>query len=54
VHLGSITGWIPYLMVCVERDESIDVWRLLQSQRDIPAWLRDPPKPAPDRWQLSK
>lgn len=30
----------PYLIVYIERGDHIDVWRLLNAQRDIPAWLR--------------
>ena len=29
----------PYLVFYVERPDHIDVWRILQAQRDIPAWL---------------
>jgi toxin ParE1/3/4 len=29
----------PYLVFYVERDDHIDVWRVLHGQRDIPAWL---------------
>jgi plasmid stabilization system protein ParE len=29
-------------MFYVERDELVDVWRLLHSSRDIPATLQDP------------
>ena len=32
----------PYLVFYVERDDQIDVWRVLHGQRDIPAWLREP------------
>jgi toxin ParE1/3/4 len=35
-------GRYPYLVFYVERDEHIDVWRVLQAQRDIPAWLNEP------------
>lgn len=31
----------PYLMFYVERDELVDVWRLLHTSRDIPATLQD-------------
>jgi toxin ParE1/3/4 len=31
----------PYLVFYVEQDTSIDVWRVLHSHRDIPAWLSD-------------
>lgn len=29
----------PYLIFYVEREEHVDVWRVLHGQRDIPAWL---------------
>jgi len=32
----------PYLLFYVERDDHIDVWRMLHNQRDIPVWLREP------------
>ncbi|NMG27791.1 type II toxin-antitoxin system RelE/ParE family toxin [Aromatoleum evansii] len=32
----------PYLVFYVERPDHIDVWRVLHSQRDIPAWMQDP------------
>jgi toxin ParE1/3/4 len=31
----------PYLIFYVERDDRVDVWRVLQGQRDIPQWLQD-------------
>lgn len=31
----------PYLVLYVERDDHVDVWRVLHAQRDIPAWLRE-------------
>lgn len=36
----------PYLVFYVERDEHIDVWRVLHGHRDIPAWMRDTVEPA--------
>lgn len=30
----------PYLIFYVERNDRIDVWRVLHSQRDIPSWLQ--------------
>lgn len=30
----------PYLVFYVEREDHIDIWRILQAQRDIAAWLR--------------
>jgi len=34
---------LPVSGFYVERADSIDVWRVLHSQRDIPAWLLDEP-----------
>lgn len=31
----------PYLIVYIDRDEHIDIWRVLHTKRDIPAWLTD-------------
>jgi toxin ParE1/3/4 len=31
----------PYLIFYVERDDHIDVWRVLHAKRDIPAWMLD-------------
>jgi toxin ParE1/3/4 len=32
----------PYLVFFVERDDHVDVWRVLHAERDIPAWMREP------------
>ena len=32
----------PYLVFYVERDDHIDVWRVLHGQRDIAAWMHQP------------
>ena len=32
----------PHLVFYVERDDHIDVWRVLHSQRDLPAWMGEP------------
>ena len=32
----------PYLVFYIERDDHIDVWRVLHAQRDIPAWMQEP------------
>jgi toxin ParE1/3/4 len=32
----------PWLIFYVERDDHIDIWRVLDARRDIPAWLDDP------------
>jgi len=31
----------PYLVFYAERDDHIDVWRVLHGERDIPTWLRE-------------
>ncbi|MEX3776346.1 type II toxin-antitoxin system RelE/ParE family toxin [Pseudomonas sp. MYb118] len=31
----------PYLVFYIERDDHIDVWRVLHGSRDIPEWLTD-------------
>lgn len=30
----------PYIVFYVERTDHVDVWRVLQAQRDIPAWMQ--------------
>ena len=32
----------PYLVFYVERDEHVDVWRVLDGRRDVPAWMQNP------------
>ena len=34
-------GRYPCLVFYVEREEHIDVWRVLHEQRDIPAWMNE-------------
>lgn len=45
LNLPGLRSWplknYPYLIFYVESTDSIDVWRVLHSQRDIPAWLLD-------------
>lgn len=36
-----LTGY-PYLVFYVDRDDHVDVWRVLHGQRDIPAWMQEP------------
>ena len=31
----------PYVVFYVERDDHIDVWRVLHGQRDIPSWMAE-------------
>ncbi len=40
---SSVVRGFPYLVFYVERDADIDVWRVLHTARDIPAWLQEPP-----------
>lgn len=46
LNLPGLRTWplthYPYLVFYVEHPEHIDVWRVLQSQRDIPAWMQKP------------
>ena len=46
LDLPGLRVWLlkryPYLVFYVERDDHIDVWRVLHSQRDLPAWMREP------------
>jgi toxin ParE1/3/4 len=46
LNLPGLRSWpltrYPYLVVYVERADHVDVWRVLQGQRDIPAWMQDP------------
>jgi toxin ParE1/3/4 len=32
----------PYLTFYVERDDHVDVWRILRGSRDIPRLMREP------------
>ena len=31
----------PWLVFYVERDDHIDVWRVLRAEQDIPAWMQE-------------
>lgn len=43
LNLPGLRSWplkdYPYLVFHVELADSIDVWRVLHGQRDVPAWL---------------
>lgn len=43
LDLPGIRAWLldryPYAVFYVERPDHIDVWRVLHTRRDIPAWL---------------
>jgi toxin ParE1/3/4 len=45
LNLPGLRSWpltrYPYLVFYVERPDHVDVWRVLQGQRDIPAWMQD-------------
>ena len=40
---ACVVKGFPYLVFYVERENDIDVWRVLHAACDIPAWLREPP-----------
>ena len=44
LNLPSLRHWPltrhPYLVFYVEHTDHIDVWRVLHSRRDIPAWMQ--------------
>lgn len=46
LDLPGLRSWpvkrYPYLVFYVERDDHVDVWRVLHGQRDIPAWMHAP------------
>ena len=43
LNLPGLRFWrltrYPYLVFYFERDDTVDVWRVLHEQRDIPAWM---------------
>ena len=43
LNLPGLRSWglgrYPYVVFYVERDDHIDVWRVLHGQSDIPAWM---------------
>ena len=45
LDLPGLRSWplkrYPYLIFYVEREDHIDVWRVLHGERDIPAWLHE-------------
>ena len=49
LNIPGLRSWpltrYPYLVFFMEREDHIDVWRVLHGQRDIPAWLDPLPKP---------
>jgi toxin ParE1/3/4 len=45
LNLPDLRFWLvpgyPYVVFYVERDDHVDVWRILHATRDIPAWMAD-------------
>jgi len=45
--LPGLRAWpvarYPYLIFFIEREDCLDVWRIMHGQRDLPAWLNSPP-----------
>lgn len=37
---SRLLGRYPYLVFYIERDDHIDVWRVIHAQRDIPVWMQ--------------
>jgi toxin ParE1/3/4 len=48
LNLPGLRYWpltrYPHLVFYIERDDHIDIWRVLHGQRDIPAWLSADPE----------
>jgi toxin ParE1/3/4 len=46
LDIPELRSWalprFPYVIFYIERDDHIDVWRVLHGRRDIPALLEDP------------
>ncbi len=44
--LEGLRAWplrrFPYLIFYIEQPNTLDVWRVLHGQRDIPAWMQPP------------
>jgi toxin ParE1/3/4 len=47
LNLADLRGWAlkryPYVVFYIEREDHVDVWRVLHAQRDIPASMREDP-----------
>ena len=43
LNIPGLRSWpltrYPHLVFFIEREDHIDVWRILHGQRDMPAWL---------------
>ncbi|GLZ85420.1 plasmid stabilization protein [Metapseudomonas resinovorans] len=48
LDLPGLRSWMlkryPYLVFYIERDDHIDVWRVLNGTSDIPAWMQSDEK----------
>lgn len=44
LRFWALTGF-PYLIFYVEREDCVDVWRVLHGRRDIPARMQEPAAP---------
>ena len=46
LNIPSLRFWpltrFPYLVFYFERDDHVDVWRVLHGKRDVPAWMNEP------------
>lgn len=46
LNLPGLRFWpltrFRYLVFYFERDDCVDVWRVLHGQRDVPAWMNEP------------
>ena len=46
LRLEGLCAWplrkYPHLVLYLEREDHLDVWRVLHAQRDIPRWMQDP------------
>lgn len=40
-RMSTMNISLPDLVFYIERDDLIDVWRILHDMRDIPTWLRE-------------
>jgi toxin ParE1/3/4 len=45
LELPGLRSWplkrYPYMVFYVERDDHVDVWRVLHGSRDIPRWMQE-------------
>ena len=45
LNLPDLRFWLvpgyPYVVFYVERDDHVDVWRVLHAQQDIPSWMAE-------------